>query len=51
MCVHVLCREFGADVLNLKVLMAKVSDLFEHKDKNVEAEVKDGNWCQCRCLC
>ncbi len=34
-----LCREFGAKVLNLKVLMKAVPSLFEHSDKNVRAEV------------
>lgn len=34
-----LCREFGAKVLNLKILMKAVPSLFEHSDKNVRAEV------------
>jgi hypothetical protein len=32
-------REFGARVLNLKILMKAVPTLFEHSDKNVRAEV------------
>ena len=35
----VVCREFGARVMNIKVLMGKVPSLFEHSDKNVRAEV------------
>ena len=32
-------REFGAKVINVKMLMKAVPPLFEHSDKNVRAEV------------
>ena len=34
------CREFGARVINLKILMKSILPLFEHNDKNVRAEVR-----------
>ena len=34
-----VCRQFGAKVLSLKILMKAVPGLFEHSDKNVRAEV------------
>ena len=34
------CREFGARVFNLKILMKSILPLFEHNDKNVRAEVR-----------
>ena len=33
-------REFGAKVINVKMLMKAVPPLFEHNDKNVRAEVR-----------
>lgn len=36
-------REFGASVVNLKMLMKAVPALFLHSDKNVRAEVSKGS--------
>ena len=32
-------REFGAKVMNVKLLMKALPTMFEHSDKNVRAEV------------
>ncbi len=38
-CISLSCREFGAKVMNVKILMKAIPALFEHSDKNVRAEV------------
>ena len=37
-----MCSEFGAKVVNVKLLLKSMPGMFEHSDKNVRAEVSGG---------